>query len=175
MCEEFAIAKLFAESVGKLEGRAEHKGQRMSLFERIGKVLIDELTNIVSQSLSPEEEIERYISQKRSTAMAINIAIGKVPSKQAEILKKQLADLKLELSEAESKRDALLRRQNRANNGVQLATGSVKNPFERMEEKVREAEEVYQAASTLNEQQSASKADLEQRFARLEADSDRSN
>ncbi len=171
MCEEFAIVNPSRRRVGKLEGRAEQKGQRMSLFERMSKVLIDELTNIVSQSVSPEEEIERYISQKRSTAMAINIAIGKVPAKQAKILKKQLAVLKLELSEAEAKRDALLRRQNRANNGLQLATGTVKNPFERMEEKVREAEQAYHAASTMIEQQSISNMDLEQQFARLEADS----
>jgi chromosome segregation ATPase len=142
----------------------------MSLFEHMSKVFIDELTNIVTQSVSPEEEIERYISQKRSTAMAINIAIGKVPAKQAKILKKQLATLKAELSEAEAKRDALRRRLNRADNGLQLATGAVRNPFERMEEKVREAEEAYQSASSMIEQQSVSNMDLEQQFARLESD-----
>jgi len=147
----------------------------MSLFERMGKVLMDELTSIVSQSVSPQEEIERYISQKRSTAMAINIVIGKVPAKQAKILEKQLAALKLELSQAEAKRDALLRRQNKANNGSQLATGAVKNPFERMEEKVREAEEAYHEASTMIEQQSVRNMNLEQQFARLEADSESRN
>jgi hypothetical protein len=62
----------------------------MSLFERIGKVLIDELTNIVSQSVSPEEEIDRYISQKRSTPMAINIMIGKVPSNPSSVTLREL-------------------------------------------------------------------------------------
>jgi phage shock protein A len=129
----------------------------------------------MSQSVSPQEEIERHISQKRSTAMAINIAIGKVPAKQAKILEKQLAALKLELSQAEAKRDALLRRQNKANNGLQLATGAVKNPFERMEEEVREAEEAYHEASTMIEQQSVRNMNLEQQFARLEADSESRN
>jgi phage shock protein A len=160
--------------VGKLEGRAEQKGQRMSLFERLGNVFLDELTNIISPSVSPEEEIERYISQKRSTAMAINMAIGKVPAKQAKILEKQLAVLKVELSEAEAKRDALMRRKNRANNGLQVATGAVKNPFERMEEKVKEAEEAYQAASDIVEQQNVRNMDLDQQFAKLEADGDHS-
>ena len=146
----------------------------MNLFEKMSKVLIDELTNIVSQSASPEEEIERYISQKRSTAMAINIAINRVPAKQARILKKQLATIKAELSQAEAKRDALYRRLNRADNGLELVTGAARNPFERMEEKVREAEEVYQSASSMLEQQNASKADLEQKFSRLEADSNSS-
>ena len=66
-----------------------------------------------------------------------------IAAKQAKILEKQLAALKLELSQAEAKRDALLRRQNKANNGSQLATGAVKNPFERMEEKVREVEKAW--------------------------------
>jgi hypothetical protein len=43
-----------------------------------------------------------------------------------------------------------------------------------MEDKVKEAEETYQAASTRIEQQSVSKANLDQKFTRLEADSDRS-
>jgi len=146
----------------------------MSLFERLGNVFLDELTNIISPSVSPEEEIERYISQKRSTAMAINMAIGKVPAKQAKILEKQLAVLKVELSEAEAKRDALMRRKNRANNGLQVATGAVKNPFERMEEKVKEAEESYQAASDMVDQQNVRNMDLDQQFATLEADSDHS-
>jgi acyl carrier protein len=140
----------------------------MNWFECLGKVLMDELTNIVSQPASPEEEIECYISEKRSTAMALNMTVGNVPPIQAKILKKQLAVLKKEIAEAEAKRDVLLRQLNKANNKLQTATGAVRSPFERMEEKVREAEEAAQIAHALIQQQNASDADLEQRFTSLE-------
>ncbi|MBD0346518.1 MAG: hypothetical protein ICV55_08655 [Coleofasciculus sp. C3-bin4] len=147
----------------------------MNWFECLTKVLIDELTSVVTQPVSPEEEIERYISEKRSTAMALNMTIENVAPKQARILKKQLALLKEEIAEAEVKRDALLSRLNRADNRMQVATNPARNPFERMEEKVKEAEEAAQVAYSMIQQQNASNADLDQRFARLETDSDNSN
>lgn len=152
----------------------------MNLFEQVGKFVEVELTglmnqvgaglsDLMSQSISPEEEMERAISQMRSTVIATQLAIKEVPHNQARILKARLPVLEAELSEAIAKRNALLSRLNRADNKIQVATKPVKNPFERMEEKVREAEEAAQIAHALIQQQNASDADLDQRFTRLEA------
>lgn len=132
----------------------------MNWFECLTKAFVDELTGATSQPLSPEEEIERYISEKRSTAMAINITINKVSPTQAKILEKQLADLKKEIAEAQLKRDTLLRRMNTADKKMQFATNPLRNPFERMEEKVKEAEEAAQVAQFLALQQNISNKDL---------------
>lgn len=158
----------------------------MNLFEQVGK-FVDEgltglvgqveagLTGLMSQSISPEEEMEQAISKMRSTIIATHIAIRRAPRTQAGILKKGLAVLESELSEAVAKRDALLSRLNRADNRMQVATKPARNPFERMEEKVREAEETAQAAHSMIQQQNASNADVDQQFARLETDSDSNN
>lgn len=151
----------------------------MNLFEQVGKFVEVELTGfmnqvgagltgLMSQPISPEEEMEQAISQMRSTITATQVAIKEVPHNQARILKERLTVLEAELSEAIAKRNALLSRLNRADNKIQVATKPVRNPFERMEEKVREAEEAAQIAHTLIQQQNASDADLEQRFTRLE-------
>ncbi len=158
----------------------------MNLFEQVGKLVEVELTglmnqvgaglsDLMNQSISPEEEMEQAISKMRSTIIATHIAMGRVPRNQARILKKKLADLESELSEVTAKRDALLSRLNRANNRMQVATTPARNSFERMEEKVREAEEAAQVAYSMIQQQNASSTDLDQRFAKLETNSDGSN
>lgn len=153
----------------------------MNLFEQVGK-FVDEgltglmsqvgagLTGLMSQSISPEEEMDQAISQIRSTIAATQAAIKEVPPNQARVLKEGLAVLETELSEAIAKRNALLSRLNSADNKMQVATKPVRNPFERMEEKVREAEEAAEVAHSLVQQQNASNADLDQRFDRLGRD-----
>lgn len=136
----------------------------MSLFERLSRIARAEANYAKSQSITPEEEMERAISQMRSDVIAIQIAIGRVPASQAKFLKKRLTLLESQLSEAESKRDALLTRIKRANNKLQKATGVVNSPFQRMEEKVLELEAQSQAAHEF-----VSKDDLEKQFALIQS------
>lgn len=123
----------------------------MSLFERLSRVARAEANYAKSQSVSPEQEMERAISQLRSNIVAIQIAIGRVPTSQANLLKKRLALLESQLSEAEAKRDALLRRMRKAKERLQNKVNPAKSPFERMEEKVLEVEACAEVADELDD------------------------
>ncbi len=85
MCEEFAIAKFFAQRVGKLEGRGEQKGQRMSLFERI---------------MMDIQEVSQQISQidKQLTLTLDNPKSVKLQVKQISLAQKYLRALKKEVN-----------------------------------------------------------------------------
>jgi phage shock protein A len=122
----------------------------MTLFERLSRVARAEVNYAKSQSITPEEEMERAISQMRSTVIATQIAIGRVPASQAKLLKKRLALLESQLSEAEAKRDALLRRMRKAKERLQYKVNPSKSHFERMEEKVLEVEACAEAADELD-------------------------
>ncbi|EDX75578.1 hypothetical protein MC7420_1496 [Coleofasciculus chthonoplastes PCC 7420] len=126
----------------------------MNLFERLSGVIKEELTSLVNQSIrqedTPEEEIERTISQMRSKVMATRIAIVRSSASQARLLKKGLVILEEELAQAEAKREALLRRISQANQRLERATRPTQTPFYKLEEKALELEAIAQAADELN-------------------------
>jgi hypothetical protein len=126
-------------------------GLKMSLFERLSQVARAEANYVKSQSITPEEEMERAISQIRSAIIATQIAIGRSPESQAKFLKRRLALLESQLSKAEAKRDELLRRMSKAKKQLQNKVNPSKSPFERMEEKVLEVEACAEAAGELEE------------------------
>lgn len=96
----------------------------MNLFECLSGVIKEEITSLVNQSIrqedTPEEEIDRTISQMRSKVMATRIAIVRSSASQARLLKKGLVILEEELAQAEAKREALLRRISQANQRLEL-------------------------------------------------------
>jgi phage shock protein A len=76
----------------------------MALFDRLSRVARAELNYAKSQSVNPEQEVERTISMLQDAVLKTRAAIAKTPPDQAKSLRLTLIDLETKLSSVRTPR-----------------------------------------------------------------------
>ena len=145
----------------------------MDLFERMSRVASAELNYRMSQSVDPEEEINRTIMMLQEAVVKTRLALAKAPADQRNNIMQNLTNLEARLADIKARKDLLKSRAAAAiaNEQLQstisrLSTGSVMSAFERLEEKFLMIRAISQAAGESVD------GELESQFAMLESRSD---
>jgi len=80
----------------------------MGLFERVSRVVRAELNYAKSQSISPEQEVDRTIGMLQNAVIKMRLAIAQTSPDQAEHLRPTLTDLETKLLRFTTRRNELV-------------------------------------------------------------------